>query len=355
MERLLESRQMVCVLAFAVLTMVLAFGDTVITVKEGDLEVGNDLHVGNDLYLGDDLDVDDDLDVGGYLDVGYDVDVGEDLEVWDTIGGWSRPWGCFCGLAVDNQINTYCLAVYYNAGVVGDLTVLGKTNCDGGLDPAYLLLDEQTRQQTIERVQKEVPPGKQGGAVLFFDKDSHRLETYVPDEGKFYDLGGNVVHALSAVAAPTMQYRAAHYLDWKTGQVASYPEPVQNRYRTRSGYRVDEATGQFINERTGAAVAREEAIEFYNASDGIYYDLQGRPLRKETLEQETEYVTEYYFDRRTGQVGQVRRPVRELYAVKEGFRFDQKTGQFLSKDTGEAVPRETAIELRQTPSAERTR
>ena len=43
---------------------------------------------------------------------------------------------------------------------------------------------------------------------------------------------------------------------------------------------------------------------------------------------------------------QIRRPVRPMHALKEGFRFDKKTGQFVKEDTGEVVPKETAVELK---------
>ena len=206
-----------------------------------------------------------------------------------------------------------------------------------------MLLDRETREGIVQRVQREVAPGKQAGVALFFNRDTHRLETYVASEGKFYDLNGSVVHALGAVAAPATEYEPSYYLDPGTGQVKSYPRAVSKSYRVKPGCRLDEATGQFTDTRTGQAVAREQAIELYNPTDRTYYDLEGRALRKEPSPAQVEYVTEYYLDRRTGEVKSERRPVRRLYVVKKGVRFDKKTGQFTDPATGRVVAAQDAV------------
>jgi len=195
----------------------------------------------------------------------------------------------------------------------------------------------------VQRIQTEVAPGNQAAAAPFFNRDTHRLETYVASEGKFYDLNGSVVHALAAVAAPATEYKPAYYLDPGTGQVKSYPRAVSKKYQLKSGCRLDEATGQFVDTRTGQAVAREQAIELYNPSDRTYYDVQGRVLRREQDTPEVEYVTEYYPDRHTGEVKSERRPVRQYYVVKQGIRFDKKTGQFTDPATGKAVAAQDAV------------
>ena len=170
-----------------------------------------------------------------------------------------------------------------------------------------------------------------------------QLETYVPAEGKFYNLSGTVVHALPGVVSPVTQFKPAYYLDRDSGQVKSFPRPASSKYQLKSGYRLDEATGQFMDQRTGQSVTREQAIEFYNAADQTYYDLQGQALRSERNQKPIEYATEYYFDKQTGEVKQIRRPVREMYALKKGLRFDKKTGQFTDPATGKAVAAQDAV------------
>ena len=122
-----------------------------------------------------------------------------------------------------------------------------------------------------------------------------------------------------------------------------YPKAVSKKYRLKSGCRLDEATGQFVDTRTGQTVAREQAVEVYNPSDRTYYDLQGRALRTEQSPTQVEYATEYYLDRHTGEVKNVRRPVRQSYVVKKGVRFDKKTGQFTDAATGNAVAAQDAV------------
>jgi hypothetical protein len=343
----MRSRLAVCIVGIVALIISLALAGDV-TVQQGSI-TGTSLTVnGNATITGTasvthDLNVGDNLDVTDSLDVGDDLNVTLDLEVWDTVGGLSRPSAYFGGLNVDEQINASALTVYGSAAVTGDFAVVGKTTCWGGLDPNYLLLDKETREGLVQRVQREVAPGKQAGAVLFFNRDTHRLETYVAPEGKFYDLNGNVAHALGAIAAPATEYKAAYYLDPGTGQVKSYPKAVSKKYRVKSGCRLDEATGQFVDTRTGQGVAREQAVETYNPSDGTYYDLQGQVLRREQSPAQVEYVTEYYLDRHTGEVKSERRPVRQLYVVKKGLRFDKKTGQFTDPATGKAVAAQDAV------------
>jgi len=56
------------------------------------------------------------------------------------------------------------------------------------------------------------------------------------------------------------------------------------------------------------------------------------------------YETEYYFDTMTGKVKQTQKAKAEKYKIKEGIRFDRKTGKFYDKE-GQEVLKEEAIEL----------
>lgn len=231
--------------------------------------------------------------------------------------------------------------------VDGGLDVYGKLYANGGIDPPYLLCDKQTRKEIVEKVGREVPAEKQGGAALFFNAETHQLETYVAAEGKFYNLSGAVVEALPATVTPPSQYKPWYYLDRESGQVKSFPKAVSNRFKIKSGYRLDGATGQFTHMKSGQIVSREQAVEFYNVAEQTYYDLQGRAVRSERDQKPVEYATEYYFDRQTGEVKQMRRPVHSTYVLKEGFHFDKKTGQFAEKATGKAVTAQEALILKQ--------
>ena len=310
-------------------------------------------------YIDDDLYVDGYFDLIGYLmarggaSVADDLDVGGDLDVDGDIGMYSAPRGFFDWVIACSVASFQCdtgvsgdLGVSYDADIGGDLTVYGKTNHLGGVDPPYVLYDRQTRQEIIDRIKREVPPAKQGGAALFFNKEAKRLETYIPREGKFYDLAGNLVHALARIELPTTRYEVAYYLDNSTGEVKTSDKRVTDRYVIKQGYKLDAKTGQFVNAGTGEVVSGEEALELYAASEGNYYDLEGNLIRSEPSEQEIEYRTEYYFDSSTGEIKVRQQAVRDRYVIKRGFSFDKKTGEFINIDTGEAVPKEAAIELK---------
>jgi len=153
--------------------------------------------------------------------------------------------------------------VIYDLEVGGDLTVTGKVDSSGGYDPPYVLYDQQSRTQVVERVKREVPPAKQGGAALFFNSQTKRLETYVAAEGKFYDLLGNEVHSLSSPDVAT-QYEVEYYLSRDTGEVLPRQKVVVGRHMVKKGYRLDKKTGQFVDEKSGETVAKEVAVEIRN-------------------------------------------------------------------------------------------
>ena len=77
--------------------------------------------------------------------------------------------------------------------VVGDIYCTGKLTSDGGNDPPYVLYNSETRESIKERVAKEVPSDKQGGAVLFWNGETLQFEIYLPAKGEFRDILGNLL------------------------------------------------------------------------------------------------------------------------------------------------------------------
>jgi hypothetical protein len=199
-------------------------------------------------------------------------------------------------------------------------------------------------------VKREVSPEKQDGAALFFNADTKALETYVPGEGKFYNLQGAVVHAVEAAGAGPTQ--TVYYLDGLTGQVKSRQKTLNNRYKVRQGYQLDEKTGSFISAATGKAVPREEALSLYVAEEDSLCDLRGNVIGHSRPGGGGPFETEYYLDVSTGEVKARLKAVRDRFTIKDGFALDKKTGQFINKATGQAVPKETAIELRRASATQ---
>jgi hypothetical protein len=64
---------------------------------------------------------------------------------------------------------------------------------DGGNDPPYVLYNKESREAIIDRVAAEVPEDKRDGAVLFWNGEDKRFEVYLPDDGEFRDLDGNLL------------------------------------------------------------------------------------------------------------------------------------------------------------------
>lgn len=149
-----------------------------------------------------------------------------------------------------------------NAVFGSDVTVEGKLNVLGGMDPPYLLLDVQTREGIAARVAREVTPEKQGGAVLYFEHTSKRLEIYVPAEGAYYDLAGKILLVISPPkAAVTIGTR--YRFDAETGEVVAQQTVTRPRYTLRKGYVFDTTDGQFyrLSSGGGRGVAARTAVE----------------------------------------------------------------------------------------------
>ena len=171
---------------------------------------------------------------------------------------------------------TYCI---YQSGsaanhlggdlnVAGNLTVTG-TITDGGSDPPYLLFDAETRASVLARVRESVPTEKLGGAVLFFNSEAGRLETWTPTRGEYRDLTGLVVYTdkpLMETFAGVMRYG----LNRTTGEVEGKVfADVERRYRVRRDCELDRETGiiyrveindDHVRRRTGEIVPAGEAI-----------------------------------------------------------------------------------------------
>ncbi|MEW6744920.1 MAG: VCBS repeat-containing protein [Planctomycetota bacterium] len=144
-------------------------------VVAGNLTVNGDIRTinGYDIESDDDVEVEDDLFM---LNSGSRVY----FQYYDDV--WLEKDGTGSTVKIDGE-----------AGGVGNLHVTGKITSDGGYDPPYVLYDAETRTAIIERVDREVPDDKRGGAVLFWNGQTLRFEVYLPARGEFRDLLGNVL------------------------------------------------------------------------------------------------------------------------------------------------------------------
>jgi hypothetical protein len=239
MEKILKIKWVTFILIFVLVSAIFVFAGDV-TVQDGDLDVDGELNVGGDLKV-------DGVITGpsaedypnayvNYLYVDYYLYVNYTASVYSTFQA---------SYIYSGTINCYKL----NADVV---------------DPAGVLYDIQTRQQIIDTIKLTIPPEKQGGALVFFNKDTKRLETYVPNEGKFYDLQGNLTFTMPSVDV-AKDYKTVYYLDIMTGEVKARQEVVVDRYIVKQGYILDEETGHFIHMPTGEVVPIETAVELVEA------------------------------------------------------------------------------------------
>jgi hypothetical protein len=226
-----------------------------------------------------------------------DTEINGDLGVY---GGLFTDWGMefyldtYRGaayLGVGDGILDLCDVLYvmglefdpYDPFVVvdGDLNVTGTVYAYDFVEESYAssIYEQKSRDEIIEQVQKEVPPDKQNGAAIFFNKETKNIENYIASEGKFYDMQGNVVYELAEVVKPTTKYETVYHFNKSTGEIKSTQRAVSEEYQIKKEYSLDSKTGKFINKNTGQIASREEALEIYASAEGKIYDLSHNFLR----------------------------------------------------------------------------
>ena len=337
MNGILRNKVAVFVLALTVISVGYIFASDV-TVQEGTMTVDSDLTVGglisgDDLILGDDpylyFDYDDYYDIY-FMGIGeyYGLLVGDkddsDLAVlevvpdydygsWVNIGTSEEPADVYLQgtlfteyigdldenpmlwlyrlygdgfIEIGDEYDTVSLGIWGDLAVNGLTTLCEDTVMFGDLsvygtfyNSASCMYEQKSRDDIITYVKTEVPPDKQSGAAMFFNKDTKKIENYVASEGKFYDTEGNVIYQLDEIVEPTTKYETVYHFDKATGQIISTQKAVADEYRIKTGYSLDSKTGKFVNKENGKAVSREEALEIYAASEGKIYDSDHNFLR----------------------------------------------------------------------------
>jgi hypothetical protein len=96
-------------------------------------------------------------------------------------------------------IGTWTTSPTEKLHVVGNIYCTGKLTSDGGNDPPYVLYNKESRLAIIDRVAAEVPEDKQDGAVLFWNGGRKRFEVYLPEDGEFRDLNGNLLCTIQKI------------------------------------------------------------------------------------------------------------------------------------------------------------
>lgn len=140
-----------------------------------------DLHVGDDLTVNDNATVNDDLTVGEAFSVNSDLFAVDnsisatcDFDMPDyTLNAYVVA--ADYAVTAENFVATDVIISLGDGSFWGDLNVSGKVTSSGGYDPPYVLYDQQSRTEVVERIQDEVPPDKQSGAALFFNKETLTL------------------------------------------------------------------------------------------------------------------------------------------------------------------------------------
>jgi len=185
----------------------------------------------------------------GTVTVGYGIYVAE-----GTIGAGEVTTLVGLGMANITAGGTN-YAIYTNSGDVqlgddvniqGNLTVIG-TITDGGSDPPYLLFDAETRAHIAKLIRRNVPTEKLGGAVLFYNADEGRMETFTPMVGEYRTLDG-VVTATAKRIGKTFPAVTRYHLDRLTGKIVGRQfAKIPHDYRLADGCEMDHKTGKIYH------------------------------------------------------------------------------------------------------------
>lgn len=331
-----------------------------VTVKEeGDLDVDRDLTVHQDATVNGNLDVWCNLDAESIE--AYEAEVTDFLIAQGYISSNEQDCSLFiCPGAYIGDLfvggaggGSGSIYVSGDALYAGNVNIAGTMTCNKldatTIDPQWVQYELQARADVIKSVSETVAPEKQGDAIVFFNQDTKRLETYIPAEGKFYDLTGKLIHSLPRPVEPVRQFKTEYYLDRGSGQIKTRKKAIANRYCIKEGVELDKNTGKFLDIASGQEVVREQAIEMYAASEEVFYDMNGNVLRIKEKKQPTRKAF-HYLDSDTGQLKVQRNLVRGRHRVRPGFAIDRQTGNFVHIRSGEIVPREKAVEYQDAES-----
>jgi hypothetical protein len=102
-------------------------------------------------------------------------------------------------LTLDLETTADTVAIASGTGVTDinfgslNITTSGKLTASGGIDPPYMLFDLQTREEVADLINQKVPLNKRAGATMFFNSETKKMEVFLANEGRFYDLNGNLL------------------------------------------------------------------------------------------------------------------------------------------------------------------
>jgi hypothetical protein len=151
----------------------------------------------------------------------------------------------------------------YKLDVVGDIHCTGKLTSDGGNDPPYVLYNNEARKTIADRVTREVPPDKLGGAVVFFNGETSQMEIFLPSKGEFQNLRGERLASITPITS-TFEVEDRYYFDGKTGEIKRYKvrKALEEGYRIKEDYALDPGTGAFyriLRNENGEEISRVSA------------------------------------------------------------------------------------------------
>jgi len=100
---------------------------------------------------------------------------------------FTAGFGGGAGVYANDSTNNVSLADgTYAINATGNVNITGKITATGGVDPPYVLIDEQTKVEIVERVRKEIPANKASGFAIVNIPNDKRIKWFKPIDCGFY-------------------------------------------------------------------------------------------------------------------------------------------------------------------------
>src|SRR3989344_718023 len=111
--------------------------------------------------------------------------------VGQTTSGIVNGYGVYIAdVAGTNDYALYAAGANDESFFAGNVTVQGKLNASGGVDPPYISFSAESHE-SIREYAKAVDEHEK--VMQFWNGKAHRLEIYVVEEDAFYTLGGELI------------------------------------------------------------------------------------------------------------------------------------------------------------------
>jgi hypothetical protein len=163
--------------------------------------------------------------------------------------------------SVGNSVGYVTMSTSESSGwyFPADISTDGKLTASGGIDPPYMLYDNETRTSVLARIRKEIPPQKANGIVHFFNSELNRMEYIKPSTcevmiekaDKEGIIGFAVIYTINdGKPCYNPNVKTTYRFDQYSGKVKKVESTIYEKYSLPNNTYVNESTGKIFDSIT---------------------------------------------------------------------------------------------------------